>query len=764
MAIDITFGNVATVGNFQTYTEQGFTFATQQGAALNLTNVLWNTTGLLAEPGGFGKNLGNFYSQDAITVQYTGGPNTFGAISLLVDGFKIKTTVDANGNVVSVYDADGNLVHEAGAVTYNFVGVHADHTVVNWSFTTDTTLGYQTVVLPAAFSAGLTSLSFQTTNDQNAAWGAVDEVNLVVDPAGGPVSGNDTASVNLNASTLIDVLANDPHPAGSSIGIQGFGPDAAHIQAVLSAKSALGADISFQSGEILYKADGAYGNLAVGQSATDSFYYTSVDTTGATTTSKVTVTIVNPGHAPTAVADTASVANDQSVTIDVLHNDSDADVGDTLTLAGFGPNAVAAGAYQGGTGVSALGATVSISGGKLVYNANAASFDALAPGASTVDTVYYTVTDNHGVSSVTSVAITVNGPALANHAPTAANDVATVTNNQSVTVDVLANDRDPDGDSMSLAGFGKTASAANTYHTTGTSALGADVSIVGGKIVYNADAAAFDKLTSSQTATDTVYYTVTDSKGATSTASVTFTVKGSSSSSGGGGSGGDCDDGHHDNGNGNGGNDQGNGNGNNGCGDGPGNSGNGNGNGNDGSTSNSSGKTLSGTSRADSLTGASHNDTIHGCDGNDKLLGADGADKLYGDDGKDTLDGGAGNDTLTGGDDNDSFVFGANFGKDVITDFHGGHMESANDCGAFSIFNVLGWLFGYGSSSSSSQTWDAGDTISIARSEFANYNDLLAHAKNTSQGVMITTSDGHDSLLIQGLSLNSMDSRDFTFV
>jgi len=121
-------------------------------------------------------------------------------------------------------------------------------------------------------------------------------------------------------------------------------------------------------------------------------------------------------------------------------------------------------------------------------------------------------------------------------------------------------------------------------------------------------------------------------------------------------------------------------------------------------------------------------------------------------------------------------VFGANFGKDVITDFHGGHLSTSsggdcyNPCGSiFDIFSLFGIFFGgssgsSGSSSSSSSSWIAGDVISIAKAEFTDFNDLLSHAKNTSSGVLVTTTDGQDSLLIQGTSLSSLDSRDFLFV
>jgi Ca2+-binding RTX toxin-like protein len=51
--------------------------------------------------------------------------------------------------------------------------------------------------------------------------------------------------------------------------------------------------------------------------------------------------------------------------------------------------------------------------------------------------------------------------------------------------------------------------------------------------------------------------------------------------------------------------------------------------------------------------------------------GGIGNDELEGENGNDNLTGGAGNDRMTGGNGSDLFVFGADFGKDVITDFGG---------------------------------------------------------------------------------------------
>jgi Ca2+-binding RTX toxin-like protein len=67
--------------------------------------------------------------------------------------------------------------------------------------------------------------------------------------------------------------------------------------------------------------------------------------------------------------------------------------------------------------------------------------------------------------------------------------------------------------------------------------------------------------------------------------------------------------------------------------------------------------------------GKSFKDMLFGNGGDDKLYGNGGKDQLSGGTGDDKLVGGIGNDKLTGGNGHDTFVFGANSGKDVITDF-----------------------------------------------------------------------------------------------
>lgn len=86
----------------------------------------------------------------------------------------------------------------------------------------------------------------------------------------------------------------------------------------------------------------------------------------------------------------------------------------------------------------------------------------------------------------------------------------------------------------------------------------------------------------------------------------------------------------------------------------------------------------------DWMDGGSGNDTIRGNGGKDTLFGGDGDDRVTGGTGADILVGGAGNDELIGQRDGaaDLFVFGAEDGTDVITNFENGRDRIEIESGA----------------------------------------------------------------------------------
>ena len=180
----------------------------------------------------------------------------------------------------------------------------------------------------------------------------------------------------------------------------------------------------------------------------------------------------NQNQAPVAVDDIASVAQDSSVLIPVLSNDSDPD-GDPITIESF---------TQGSHG------TVALSGTDLLYTPNA--------DYNGVDSFTYTINDGNGGSDSAFVTIQVNGR------PDAVDDIATVAEDSSVLISVLNNDSDPDGDSITIESF--------TQGTHGTVALS------GTDLLYtpNADYNGVDSFT----------YTINDGNGLTDDATVNMNI------------------------------------------------------------------------------------------------------------------------------------------------------------------------------------------------------------------------------------------------
>lgn len=140
-------------------------------------------------------------------------------------------------------------------------------------------------------------------------------------------------------------------------------------------------------GTLHLNADGSYDYLAAANyNGDDSFTYIAKDAWGGESgpvTVQIKVAAVN--DKPLAQGENAAVAEDAVVRIDVLANDSDIDL-DALTIVL-------------GNAKSALGASLTIENGQVVYSADADSFDLLAAGASVDDSFTYYVTDGHGGSS-----------------------------------------------------------------------------------------------------------------------------------------------------------------------------------------------------------------------------------------------------------------------------------------------------------------------------------------------------------------------------
>ena len=208
---------------------------------------------------------------------------------------------------------------------------------------------------------------------------------------------------------------------------------------------------------------------------TDTFRYTVTDLDGDTATATVTVTITPVNDVPAGVADSATTDEDTAVKVAVLANDTGAgDLPIVLTVT-----------------VRPTHGTTTVEADKTItYQPNA--------NYSGPDSFTYGLTDADGQATTAVVTITVTP---VNDAPVAVGDSSAVAVGGTADVDVLANDTDVDGDTLTLA------AVTTPPHGTAT--------IVAGKARYVAAAG--------YTGADQFDYTVTDGT-LTATATVVLGV------------------------------------------------------------------------------------------------------------------------------------------------------------------------------------------------------------------------------------------------
>ncbi len=302
-----------------------------------------------------------------------------------------------------------------------------------------------------------------------------------------PIAFNDAASTDEDNSVSGNVLANDFDWEGHSM-----------TAAAGTFNGVYGTLTLNSNGSYTYTPYASTQSLALGQNVTDSFTYT-VSDGSLSDTGTLTVTIAGRNDAPTANPDSASTGENSPVTVNVLANDSDVDNGAVLTV-----TAASAPAGQG---------SVSVVSNQIVFDPGS-DFDHLDDGESANVLVSYSITDEHGATSSSTLTITVNG---ANDAPVANDDAASTSEDAAVAGNVLANDTDVDGESLTVANPGVYVGA------YGTLTLNAD-----GSYSYAPNVAA-QGLDDGESAQEVFAYTASDGT-VSDSATLTVTVNGANDS------------------------------------------------------------------------------------------------------------------------------------------------------------------------------------------------------------------------------------------
>ena len=336
-----------------------------------------------------------------------------------------------------------------------------------------------------------------------------------------------------------------------------------------SSYNSSGTSVTGTYGTLTIGADGSYTYVAntaaaealdAGDEEDDVFVYTLSDGT-ATTTANITITVLGANDTPVAQNDVGVIDEGQTLTVsngdnanvsgsfdaddehsgDVIdtssssHSDSDADASASLSV-----SQIRTGGTEGSGTIGTLGSALSGTYGSLTMNSNGSysyaannNISGLDSGESVTDVFNYTVSDGTATDDAT-LTITILGSGTAINA---VNDTDSVNEDATVTKTGSQNDllNDDSGDSITVTqvkpngGSYSSVQASSTYNSNGTSITGTYGTIVfgaDGSYTYTADQSAADAMEAGQTETDVFVYEITDSTGATTTATLTITVTG----------------------------------------------------------------------------------------------------------------------------------------------------------------------------------------------------------------------------------------------
>ncbi len=361
--------------------------------------------------------------------------SSFNDAAFLIIGDQVHVITENQSEITS---GTFEIEIAAGTHTIGFAAMNEGDTIV------DLTLTIDNILIDGGVSADTETVTVT--------------VNAVNDA---PVAAADAVTTDEDTPVSIDVLANDADIDGDEL----------TVSAVTQGANGTVA-IDGQTGQVTYTPDADF-------NGSDSFTYTVSDGNGATDTETVTVTVNAVNDAPVAAADAVTTDEDTPVSIDVLANDSDID-GDELTVSAV---------TQGANGSVAIDAQT----GQVTYTPDA-DFNGS-------DSFTYTVSDGNGGTDTETVTVTVNA---VNDAPVAATDAVTTDEDTPVSIDVLANDSDIDGDELTIS--------AVTQGANGSVAIDAQT----GQVTYTPDA--------DFNGSDSFTYTVSDGNGGTDTETVTVTV------------------------------------------------------------------------------------------------------------------------------------------------------------------------------------------------------------------------------------------------
>lgn len=284
-----------------------------------------------------------------------------------------------------------------------------------------------------------------------------------------PVTVDDSATVRTGDVVTIDVLHNDYHPDGDTLTLL---PD------LVAPKPTPAEGVAFISGDKLrFKAGQNPGTVHA--------TYEVADSQGNRTAGYVTIQVVQEDDAHN------SAPRPQPITARVIAGNT---IRIPVPLDGIDPD---------GDSVELLGQRDAPKLGRVTVGDTWLNYEAY-PDSSGRDSFSYVVRDRRGAEAVGTVVVGIAPPSYQNQAPYAATDTVTTKPGRTLSVPVLANDSDPDGDPILLVSDGLTVPD------------GVTAKVIDGRVLVTAPA---------HSGQYTIRYTVADIYGSSSVGSLDLDVK-----------------------------------------------------------------------------------------------------------------------------------------------------------------------------------------------------------------------------------------------
>jgi CshA-type fibril repeat protein len=341
---------------------------------------------------------------------------------------------------VSVADIDSPALTTTLTVINGIVAVAVSGATITGNGTATVTIAGSA----AQINAALAGLTYSSTADYNG------PAQLSVSTTDGAQTDSDTVAITVTpvadiTSDTVTTAEDTPASFNVITGTNGATADsfenAGRVVTSVTQPPAGQGNVTFlPAGSLIYTPPPNF-------SGTTSFTYT-VTSGGVTETATVNVTVVPGNDPPVAVNDSASTPEDTPLTVSpvagLLVNDTDPDPADGKRVTQFTVSAttvtVPPGAIGGSTTIAGVGTLTVRADGSYDF-VPAANFNGPVP------PITYTMADTAGANATATLAIAVTP---VNDPPVAVADTVTATEDAPVTVNLIGNDSDGEGDTLTV--------------------------------------------------------------------------------------------------------------------------------------------------------------------------------------------------------------------------------------------------------------------------------------------------------------------------